>query len=124
MASRYVRPLTAQQRALLRSLDSVCGTNDGWVLHRRHREVPCAECNQAREAYERTKCGSYAGYRIHRRNRTTPCPACREANAEYLREWQAANPEKCRGYQRNYYIGHQEQRIAYSAAYRASRPAT
>lgn len=120
MASRYVTPLTPQQRAFLRALDNVCGTPEGWRQHRRLREVPCADCNQAREAYERSKCGSYAGYRIHRRNRTEPCPACCEANAVYQRQWAAADPERTRGYQRTYYERHQEQRIAYSAAYRAS----
>lgn len=121
MASRYVRPLTPQQRAFLRSLDSKCGTNNGWRLHRRHREVPCADCNKAREDHERSKCGSYAGYRLHIRNKTESCPDCREANAEYLRKWQAANPEKCRGYQQAYYQGHREQRIASSANYRRTR---
>jgi uncharacterized protein YecE (DUF72 family) len=119
MPGRYVTPLTPQQRAFLRSLDNVCGTPEGWRQHRRLREVPCSECNDAREAYERSKCGTYAGYRIHRRNKTRPCPACYEANAEYLREWQAANPEKTRGYQQTYYASHREERIAASAAYRA-----
>lgn len=124
MSGRYAIPLTPQQRAFLRSLDNVCGTHDGWRQHRRLREVPCAECNEARAVYERSKCGSYAGYRIHRRNKTEPCRACAEANAAYLADWQAANPEKVRSYQAGYYERHREQRIAYSAAYRANhRPA-
>jgi predicted nucleic acid-binding Zn ribbon protein len=121
---RYANPLTPQQRAFLRNLDNACGTPEGWRQHRRLRQVPCSECNQAREAYERSKCGTYAGYQLHRRSKTRPCPACSEANAQRLRDWQAANPEKVRGYQSDYYERHREQRIAYSAAYRANhRPA-
>lgn len=118
--SRYARPLTPQQRAFLRALDNQCGTHDGWLQHRRLRQLPCSDCNEARAAYERSKCGSYAGYRIHCRNKTEPCQACYSANAAYLAEWQAANPEKVRGYQANYYERHREQRIAARAAYRAN----
>jgi len=118
------RPLTAAQRAFLRSLDSKCGTNDGWRLHRRHREMPCADCNNARAAYERSRCGTYAGVRLHARKREPFCPACSEANAAYQQEQRAAKPEQYRRYQETYYGRHAERRRAASRRYREQRAAS
>lgn len=112
------RPLTAQQRAFLRSLDSHCGTNDGWRQHRRLREVPCADCNTARNAYERTKCGTYAGVKIHARKHEPLCTACSDVNAAYQRAQREAKPEQYQRYQKTYYDLHAEQRRAASRRYR------
>lgn len=100
-----------------------CGTNKGWDLHRRLRTTPCPPCQQARDEYVAAQCGTTRGYSLHRRYKTTICPACRRARADYLATWQAANPEKCQTYQKTYYDGHREQRIAYSANYRRARTA-
>jgi hypothetical protein len=110
--------LTAAQRAFLRGLDNQCGTNDGWRQHRRLREVPCSECNEARAAYERSKCGSYAGVRIHARKHEPFCPPCSEANAAYQQAQREAKPEQYQGYQKTYYERHAEQRRAASRRYR------
>lgn len=118
MPGPYARPLTAQQRAFLRTLDTPCGTNDGWRHHRRLRQVPCAECNDARAAYERTKCGSYAGVRIHARKHEPLCPECSEANAAYQQAQRTAKPEQYQRYQKTYYDRHADQRRAASRSYR------
>ncbi|MGW0012439.1 hypothetical protein ACWDVX_22185 [Streptomyces tendae] len=114
----HTRPLTAWQKAFLRGLDAECGTHEGWRRHRRYREVPCAECNDARAAYERTKCGTYAGARIHARKHEPMCSACSEANAAYQRVQREAKPEQYQGYQKTYYDRHAEQRRAASRRYR------
>lgn len=114
--------------ARLRALDDArvdnCGSNEGWQRHRRLRQEPCIPCQEARAEYEASKCGTTAGVHLHRRNRTPLCDNCRAAHNEYLAAWQAAHPEKCRAYQRDYYERHREQRIAYSAAYRAAQNGT
>lgn len=118
MTSRYARPLTTSQRAFLDSLDNVCGTNDGWLHHRRRHEVPCTACNQARAAYEATKCGTYPGVKIHVRKHEPLCPACSEANAAYQRAQREANPEQYQRYQKTYYDRHAGQRRAATRRYR------
>lgn len=110
MASRYARPLTAEQRAFLNSLDTICGTNDGWLRHRRRHEVPCAACAHARDRYEHDKCGTYAGVKIHTRKHEPLCPRCSEANAAYQQAQREAKPEQYRRYQQTYYDRHAEQR--------------
>jgi hypothetical protein len=118
MSDTRTRPLTAAQRAILRTLDTPCGTNDGWLHHRRLHEVPCADCNDARADYERTKCGSYAGVRIHVRKHEPLCPACSEANAAYQQAQREAKPEQYQRYQKTYYERHAEQRRAATRRYR------
>lgn len=120
MNSRYARPLTAEQRAFLNSLDTECGTNDGWLRHRRRHETPCADCNQARTAYEAAKCGTYAGVKIHTRKHEPLCPACSIANAAYQQAQRAAKPEQYRSYQKAYYDQHAVQRRAATARRRAA----
>lgn len=117
------RGLTAAQRAFLRTLDNHCGTEGGWRQHRRLRQVPCADCNTARAAYESTKCGSYAGVRIHVRKHEPLCPACSEANAAYQLAQREAKPGQYQRYQKTYYDRHAEQRRAASRRYREGRAA-
>lgn len=70
-----------------------CGTNAGYNRHRYRNEQPCAECKEAKSAYNQArsttrnlamnKCGTDRGYHQHRRRNEQPCPACKEAHAAY-----------------------------------------
>jgi hypothetical protein len=82
---RYGVVWTADQRRILRldNFSDACGTNDGWIWHRKHAFAPCEDCQDARDKHVESLHGTYAGYMIHRHSGTEPCPACKEA--AYLR---------------------------------------
>jgi hypothetical protein len=83
---------TEDQRRMLGIGLKDCGSNDGWLRHRRRNERPCGDCLRARAACTSGKCGSYAGWMIHRRERTPPCRRCRRALNDYQRmlRWRKA----------------------------------
>jgi len=74
-----------------------CGTNSGYVTHRRRGEQACDPCKAAHTAYQRGRyvprpprqlapCGTVAAYHRHLARGETTCQACRVAWAAYRRD--------------------------------------
>jgi len=83
---RYGIELTADQRRILgisygRYKD--CGSNEGWIFHRKAHEAPCGDCVRARGLHVESLCGSYVGFMLHRNMKTEICGRCADAARDY-----------------------------------------
>ena len=69
-----------------------CGTDAAYVRHKRHGEVPCAECKRAHYFYVRAwakqhptpiEHGTLSGYYKEIRRNLEPCQECIQAATEH-----------------------------------------
>jgi hypothetical protein len=82
------------------AVETYCGTDRGYLIHRRNGEIPCGPClevhaevvdgrRRAQLAKEHAKGGTSRGYEIHHRLGERACDPCREAQARKSREHRA-----------------------------------
>lgn len=86
LSDEWARPANLRSRRLIRLLhtvlDTVCGTPEGYLLHRSRHELACGDCDRAWsispgiKAVERDICGTNDGWMAHRRRKEWPCPRC------------------------------------------------
>jgi hypothetical protein len=85
-----VQPLTPEQRRALDLMDTVCGTPEGYRLHRYQHRLPCGACSAAWAVspgcapVRRDVCGTNDGWTAHRKRMEWPCPPCAEARERHV----------------------------------------
>lgn len=90
----------------------LCGTLDGWYLHRKNKNEFCRLCKDARNARIKTiraektlgiytpkqrkkaVCGTLSGFVTHYKNKTEVCEPCKEANRLYWKSHRAKKAHK------------------------------
>lgn len=81
--------LSPDARRMLELLDTVCGTPEGYRLHRNQHRVPCGPCARAWDAspgctpVRRPGCGTNGGWIAHRKRQEWPCQSCAQARDEH-----------------------------------------